>query len=51
MVELLETADEIDPRYGETLRDVAARGVELLAYRMRFDRRGIHLVDRVPVEL
>ncbi|MEO1088423.1 MAG: DNA/RNA nuclease SfsA, partial [Acidobacteriota bacterium] len=28
-------ADEIDPLYGETLREVASQGVELLAYRMR----------------
>ena len=44
-------ADEIDPRYGEVLRQVAADGVEILAYRMRLDRRGIHLAGRLPVEL
>lgn len=44
-------ADEVDPAYGETLRQVAAAGVELLAYRMRFSRRGIALGERLPVDL
>ncbi len=44
-------ADEVDPAYGETLRRVVAAGVEALAYRMRFSRRGIELVDRLPVDL
>ncbi len=44
-------ADEVDPAYGATLRRVVAAGVEPLAYRMRFSRRGIELVDRLPVDL
>ncbi len=44
-------ADEVDPAYGETLRRVLASGVEALAYRMRFSTRGIHLVDRLPIDL
>ena len=44
-------ADEVDPLYGETLRQVVAEGVEALAYRMRFSRRGIELVDRLPIDL
>ncbi|MBW7997471.1 MAG: DNA/RNA nuclease SfsA [Candidatus Glassbacteria bacterium] len=31
--EVFSTADSIDPAYGETLREVTSRGVELLAYR------------------
>ena len=31
--EVFSTADEIDPAYGETLREVMAGGVEMLAYR------------------
>lgn len=44
-------ADEVDPAYGETLRRAVARGVEPLAYRMRFSRRRIELVDRLPIDL
>jgi sugar fermentation stimulation protein A len=44
-------ADEVDPTYGETLRRAVAAGVEALAYRMRFTRRRIELVDRLPVDL
>ena len=44
-------ADEVDPTYGETLRRVTERGVEVLAYRMRFSARRLELVDRLPVDL
>ena len=44
-------ADEVDPAYGETLRQVVAAGVEALAYRMRFSRRRVQLVDRLPIDL
>ena len=44
-------ADEIDPAYGETLRQVVASGVEALAYRMRYSPRRLSLVDRLPVDL
>ena len=44
-------ADEVDPAYGETLRRVAAQGVEALAYRMRYKTRRIELVDRLPIDL
>lgn len=44
-------ADEIDPAYGEALRQVTAEGVEALAYRMRFGRRRIELLDRLPIDL
>ena len=47
----LRPADEVDPAYGETLREVAAAGVELLAYRMRFGRRRIELLNRLPIDL
>ena len=46
----LRPADEVDPAYGETLRRVATAGVELLAYRMRFERRRIELLDRLPID-
>ena len=44
-------ADEIDPAYGDTLRQVTVAGVEALAYRMRFSRHRIELVDRLPIDL
>lgn len=44
-------ADEIDPDYGALLREVTGAGVEALAYRMRFTRRRIEMVERVPVDL
>jgi sugar fermentation stimulation protein A len=44
-------ADEVDPAWGETLRAAVAAGVEALAYRMRYTRRRIELVDRLPVDL
>lgn len=47
----MRPADEIDPDYGRILRRVVDAGVEALAYRMRFTRRRIELVERVPVDL
>ncbi len=44
-------ADEIDPAYGETLRQVAGAGVEVLAYRFRYGPSGIWLMGRLPVDL
>lgn len=44
-------ADEIDPAYGGTLREVVENGVEILAYRMRFSPKRLTLVDRLPVDL
>ncbi|MCG8455639.1 MAG: DNA/RNA nuclease SfsA, partial [Holophagales bacterium] len=47
----MRPADEVDPAYGETLRKACGAGVEPLAYRMRFSRRGVELLDRLPVDL
>jgi sugar fermentation stimulation protein A len=44
-------ADDVDPEYGRTLRDVAGRGVELLAYRAVHRGAVSRLGDRVPVRL
>ncbi len=44
-------ADEVDPAYGETLRRVVERGVEPLAYGVRYTRRRIALVGRLPIDL
>lgn len=44
-------ADEIDPVYGQLLREAAQAGVEILAYSMRFDAAGVELVTALPVLL
>jgi len=41
-------ADDIDPEYGETLREAAAAGVETLAYRAKVGTREIRLAERIP---
>jgi sugar fermentation stimulation protein A len=45
---VFSTADSIDPAYGETLRRVTTRGVELLAYRSVLDLEGARL-ERTPM--
>ncbi len=49
----LEPADDIDPEYGRLLREVVAKGVEVLAYRAEFDIAGsaIALLEPLPVVL
>ena len=42
-------ADRIDPRYGETLRQALAAGVEALAYRAEVSPEGVDLVTPLPV--
>ncbi len=42
-------ADEVDPRYGETLRQAIAAGVEALAYRARVEPGEIVLEQGLPV--
>lgn len=44
-------ADDIDPRYGELLREAAARGVEVLAWRTRISADEFVLHEPVPVVL
>jgi sugar fermentation stimulation protein A len=42
-------ADGIDPRYGRTLREALAVGVEVLAYRAKVTPGEIRLEERIPV--
>ena len=42
-------ADAIDPRYGRTLREALAAGVEVLAYRARVTSQAIELCERIGV--
>jgi sugar fermentation stimulation protein A len=48
-VERVRPADEIDPLYGETLRQALAAGVEALAYRARVTPEEIVLEKALPV--
>ncbi|RMG08501.1 MAG: DNA/RNA nuclease SfsA [Planctomycetota bacterium] len=49
--EAFAPADAVDPAYGETLRAVAAAGVELYAQRARVCPAGIELEGPLPVRL
>ena len=44
-------ADDIDPAYGEALRDAARRGVLVLAFGARVTAGGLELGRRLPVDL
>ena len=44
-------ADAIDPAYGKALREAAAAGVEVLAYRCELSATGATIVQRVAVDL
>ena len=51
-IDAVRPADEIDPDYGQLLREAAKAGVELIAYRARFDlgKSGVELLDPLPVQ-
>lgn len=44
-------ADAIDPEYGQTLRQVAAEGVEIIVYDVTIDLSGIALNKQLPYQL
>jgi sugar fermentation stimulation protein A len=48
---LFRPADDIDPAYGTALRQAAAAGVQVLAWRAEVSPRGIALVEALPVKL
>ncbi len=50
-VERLRPAGEIDPSYGDTLRQAAGQGVEILAYAATVTPRQVRLVRPLTVEL
>lgn len=50
-VAAVRPADEIDPVYGETLREAARRGVEIMAYQAEVTPTGIGLRRPLPVIL
>lgn len=47
----LRPADDLDPVYGQTLREAAAAGVEILAYACTVDTDGIEISRSMRVEL
>lgn len=52
-IDRVAPADDIDPEYGRLLREAVAAGVEVIAYRARFDMAGsrVDLMDRIPVSV
>ena len=44
-------ADEVDPRYGQLLREAQSKGVEILAWKASVSAEEIALLDAVPVRL
>lgn len=50
-IQEVRPADHIDRTYGELLRQVAAAGVEVMAYKVRVTPSGFKLSRRVPVVL
>ena len=44
-------ADDIDPDYGQLLREVLREGVEALAYHLEVSVEGVRLGERLPVEV
>jgi len=50
-VTAVRPADEIDPAYGRALREAVAAGVEFVAVRAHFDRRGVRRGPLLPVDL
>lgn len=52
-IDRVEPADDIDPDYGVLLREAHSRGVEILAYRAKFDLNNstIALAEEIPVQL
>lgn len=45
----VQPADDIDPEYGRTLREVLSQGVEALAYRAKVSTEAINLLSPLPV--
>ena len=48
---IFKPADQIDPDYGRGLRRAVRGGVEILAYDVFIDLKGIRLNRRIPCEL
>lgn len=49
--QLFAPAEQIDPQYSQTLRQVAAKGVEILVYDVAIDLKGIRISKPLPYSL
>lgn len=50
-IDSVSPADEIDPKYGELLRQAVNAGVEVIAYNARITEQEIYLAKKIPVLL
>ncbi len=50
-IKVVRPADHIDPAYGELLREAAAQGVEIIAYKARLSQQRFRLWRKLPSEL
>lgn len=50
-VKSFSPADDIDPRYGQLLRQASEKGVEILAYKCEVTPKEIKLAKKLPVKL
>ncbi len=50
-IQRIKPADNIDPEYGRLLREVASKGVEVLAYRVHFDLQESQVTLREKVQV
>ncbi len=50
-IESVTSADDIDPLYGQTLREAVARGVEVIAYRAQLSDKEVVIRTPLPVIL
>lgn len=50
-ISYVTSADEIDPLYGETIREAVAKGVEVIAYRASLSPQAITISEPLPVVL
>lgn len=50
-VERFRPADDIDPAYGEALRDAVSAGVEVMAWKARVRRDRLDVAAELPIEL
>ena len=50
-VDTFRPADDIDPKYGETLRRAVDAGVEIVAYSTKVTKRTFELAERLELDL
>ena len=48
---VFSTADHIDPKYGELLREAVSKGVKVLAYQCELSPEGVNVARSIEVKL